>query len=137
VSTTMKFDVVVVGAGVAGLYASYQLASMGWKVALIESKPAGRIGDKVCADAIGVHHFEEIELTPPSYTIDHQYKGVKIYSPSGKHSIIVPGEGVSVNRIKFWPVATRTRVKAWSYTPRSTRCNRRGLQRQPVKSTQS
>lgn len=100
-SITMKFDVVVVGAGVAGLYASYQLASMGWKVALIESKPAGRIGDKVCGDAIGVHHFEEIELTPPSYTIDHQYKGVKIYSPSGKHSIIVPGEGVSVNRIKF------------------------------------
>ncbi|MEM1762128.1 MAG: FAD-binding protein, partial [Desulfurococcaceae archaeon] len=29
----------VVGAGVAGLYASLRLASMGWNVALVESKP--------------------------------------------------------------------------------------------------
>lgn len=96
-----KYDVVVVGAGVAGLYASYQLASMGWRVALVESRPASKIGERVCGDAIGAHHFEELGLRVPDHAIDHKYRGVKVYSPSGKHSIIVPGEGVSVNRLKF------------------------------------
>jgi geranylgeranyl reductase family protein len=99
--TTGKYDVVVIGAGVAGLYASYILASKGWRVALVEGKPAGRIGDRVCGDAIGVHHFEELGLKVPDYTIDHRYRGVKIYSPSRRHSIVVPGEGVSINRLKF------------------------------------
>lgn len=95
----MKFDVAVVGAGVAGLYSSIVLASKGWKVALIESKPRERIGDKTCGDAIGVHHLERIGLRLPDHVIDHRYKGVKIYSPSEEYEIIVPGEGVSVNRI--------------------------------------
>ena len=95
------YDVVVVGAGVAGLYASSQLASMGWKVALVESKQASRIGDKVCGDAIGTHHFSELGLSVPENIIDRRYRGVKIYSPSKKYSIVVPGEGVSVNRLKF------------------------------------
>ncbi len=97
----MKYDVVIVGAGVAGLNAAYVLASKGFKVAIIESKPRSKIGDKTCGDAIGVHHFDELGWKPPSDIIDHYYKGVRIYSPSEKYSITVPGEGVSVNRIKF------------------------------------
>lgn len=96
-----KFDVVIVGAGVAGLYIATQLSSMGWKVVLIESKPAYKIGDRVCGDAIGLHHFNELGLRVPEEVIDTKYHGVKIYSPSRKHSIVVPGEGVSVNRLKF------------------------------------
>ena len=99
--STLKFDVVVVGAGVAGLYAARFLGSLGWKVALIESKPATSIGDKVCGDAIGVHHFEELGLDIPSHVVDHKYRGVKIYSPSRRYSIVVPGEGISINRLKF------------------------------------
>lgn len=95
------YDVVVVGAGVAGLSASLQLASMGWKVALVESRPAASIGNKVCGDAIGVHHFEELGLELPGSVVDHEYRGVKVYSPSGKHSIVVPGKGVSLNRWRF------------------------------------
>ncbi len=97
----MKYDAVVVGAGVAGLNAAYVLASKGFKIAIIESKPRSRIGDKTCGDAIGLHHFDELGWKPPSDAIDHYYKGVKIYSPSEKYSIPVPGEGISVNRIKF------------------------------------
>lgn len=97
----LKYDVVVVGAGVAGLTASFKLASRGWRVALVESKPASKIGDKVCGDAIGTHHFEEIDIHPPSTIIDHVYSGVKIYSPSRKHIIVVPGGGVSLNRLSF------------------------------------
>ncbi|ACL10488.1 geranylgeranyl reductase [Desulfurococcus amylolyticus 1221n] len=97
----MKYDVVVVGAGVAGLYSSLVLASKGFRVALVESKPASKIGDKTCGDAIGVHHFQHIGLKLPEDIIDHVYRGVKIYSPSERHEIIVPGEGVSVNRVKL------------------------------------
>lgn len=95
------YDVVVVGAGVAGLYASYVLSSLGWKVALVESKHRSNIGDKVCGDAIGLHHFRELSLEIPPSVIDHRYKGVKVYSPSGLYSIVVPGEGISVNRQRF------------------------------------
>jgi digeranylgeranylglycerophospholipid reductase len=97
----LKYDVVVIGAGVAGLNAAYVLASMGYRVAIVESKPRSRIGDKTCGDAIGVHHFEELGWSPPDSVIDHVYDGVKIYSPSEKYSLVVPGKGVSVNRVKF------------------------------------
>ncbi|WP_448579460.1 geranylgeranyl reductase family protein [Thermosphaera sp.] len=97
----MKYDVIVVGAGVAGLEAALVLASKGFKVAVIESKPVEKIGDKTCGDAIGVHHFEKISLEIPGNVIDYKYQGVKIYSPSEKHGLIVPGEGVSVNRVRF------------------------------------
>jgi geranylgeranyl reductase family protein len=95
------YDVVVVGAGVGGLYSSLVLASKGFKVALVESKPRGRIGDKTCGDAIGVHHFQHIGLPIPESVVDHRYRGVKVKSPSEEYELIVPGEGVSVNRVKF------------------------------------
>jgi digeranylgeranylglycerophospholipid reductase len=97
----LKYDVVIVGAGVAGLESAIVLASKGFKVAVVESKPAEKIGDKTCGDAIGIHHFEKISLEIPSKVIDYKYRGVKIYSPSEKHGLIVPGEGVSVNRVRF------------------------------------
>jgi geranylgeranyl reductase family protein len=97
----LKYDVVIVGAGVAGLESAIVLASKDFKVAVVESKPAEKIGDKTCGDAIGIHHFEKISLEIPSKVIDYKYRGVKIYSPSEKHGLIVPGEGVSVNRIRF------------------------------------
>jgi len=96
-----KYDVVIVGAGVAGLESAYRIASAGYRVVVVESKPFDRIGDKTCGDAIGIHHFKELGWTPPSNVIDHRYDGVKIYSPSEEHSITVPGEGVSLNRLGF------------------------------------
>ncbi|OYT37783.1 MAG: geranylgeranyl reductase [Desulfurococcales archaeon ex4484_58] len=97
----MKYDVVVVGAGVAGLNTAYEIASKGFNVAIIESKPRNRIGDKTCGDAIGTHHFNELGWKPSEDIIDHIYSGVKIYDPTEEYAIEVPGEGVSVNRIKF------------------------------------
>ncbi|WP_440059693.1 geranylgeranyl reductase family protein [Thermogladius sp. 4427co] len=95
------FDVAVIGAGVGGLYSSLVLAERGFRVALIESKSRSRIGDKTCGDAIGLHHLEHIGLSLPDDIVDHRYRGVKIKSPSEKHEIIVPGEGISVNRVKL------------------------------------
>ncbi|MET1160290.1 MAG: NAD(P)/FAD-dependent oxidoreductase [Thermoprotei archaeon] len=94
-----EYDVVVIGAGVAGLNTAYELASRGFSVALVETKPRERIGDKACGDAIGVHHFDEIGWEPPSNVIEHYYDGVTVYSPSRKYYVKVQGKGVSVNRI--------------------------------------
>lgn len=95
------YDVLVVGAGVGGLYASYVLASKGFRVAIVESKPRERIGEKTCGDAIGVHHFERLGISVPQSVIDHYYRGVKIKSPSEDAELVVPGPGVSVNRVAF------------------------------------
>ncbi len=95
------YDVVVIGAGVAGLNASWELARRGYRVALVERKPLEEIGEKTCGDAIGVHHFETLGWHPPEKVIEIRYRGVKIYSPREDHSIVVPGEGVGVHRKKF------------------------------------
>lgn len=96
------YDVIVVGAGTAGCYASYLLGKGGLKVALLERKGFNDIGYKVCGDAIGKHHFDNLSLSYPSgEELDCIFSGVKIYSPDEEHSIIVPGEGFGVNRKAF------------------------------------
>jgi len=97
----LKRDVVIVGAGVAGLYSALLLGSMGWRVVLIESKARSEIGNKVCGDAIGTHHFRELNLDVPPSVVDHRYSGVVVYTHDLNYSVTVPGEGVSVNRLKF------------------------------------
>ncbi len=99
----MKYDVIVVGGGVGGLYASYALAKNGLKVALIEMKNEESIGDKVCGDAIGEHHFVELNLEPPipGFDKDHEYDGVMLISPDELYSISVKGRGYSLNRRNF------------------------------------
>ncbi len=96
-----KYDVVIVGAGVAGLTASWMLSKQGFRVAVVERKPSRRIGERAGGDAIGLHHFQKLGFQPPQDVFDGVYRGVKIVSPSGKHSIIVPGEGVSIDSLKF------------------------------------
>ncbi len=101
ISILVKYDVTVIGAGVAGLYVAYKIAEKGFRVALIESKPRERIGDKACGDAIGIHHFEYLGIEPPSNIIDNYYDGVSVCEPSGENCITTHGKGVSINRIGF------------------------------------
>ncbi len=96
-----QYDVVVIGAGVAGLTAAWLISSQGYRVAIVERKPLDKIGDRACGDAIGLHHFQELGWTPPQDVLNGSYKGVKIVSPSGNYSVIVYGEGVSVDSLKF------------------------------------
>lgn len=96
-----RYDVVVIGAGVAGLNTSWVLAKKGYSVALVESKPREKIGDRACGDAIGLHHFKELGWMPPAKVLNGKYKGVKIVSPSEKYEIYVYGEGISVDSHKF------------------------------------
>ncbi len=96
-----KYDAVIIGAGVAGLYLAYELGKRGFNAALVESKERSSIGEKTCGDAIGVHHFQELGLNPPQDVIDHKYRGVRIYAPDEKHYLDAIGEGISINRLRF------------------------------------
>jgi len=119
-STPIKKDVVIVGAGVAGLYAAYRLAGYGLDVLVIERKPEEAIGEKVCGDAIGKHHFDELELDHPKIGEDAErtFKGVKIVSPNEQHVIEVLGEGYALNRkafgVRLYRLALSKGAEVWT-----------------------
>ena len=97
-----KHDVLVVGAGTAGCTAARAAAEKGLDVLLLELKPEERIGEKVCADAIGKHHFDRLGMAYPSgEELKTRVRGVRVYSPSKAVSYFVPGEGFILNRKAF------------------------------------
>ena len=100
-----KFDVIVVGAGTGGCLTAKTLAKADLKVCMIDRKEEKNIGDKVCGDAIGKHHFDNIGIAHPSGAeLDQTIEGIKVYSPDMETEVNVKGEGVHgylVNRILF------------------------------------
>jgi digeranylgeranylglycerophospholipid reductase len=100
-----EFDVIVVGAGTGGCLASKTLAKAGLKVCMIDRKAEQNIGDKVCGDAIGKHHFDNIGIAHPSGAeLEQRIEGIKVYSPDMDTEVNVQGEGVHgylVNRLLF------------------------------------
>lgn len=100
-----KFDVIVVGAGTGGCLTAKTVAEAGLKVCMIDQKPEQKIGDKVCGDAIGRHHFDTIKLAPPSgEELEQNIEGIKVYSPDMETIVTVQGKGVHgylVNRHLF------------------------------------
>ncbi|NPA96756.1 MAG: NAD(P)/FAD-dependent oxidoreductase [Crenarchaeota archaeon] len=101
--TQEQRDVVIVGAGVAGLYAAYRLAKEGLNVLVIEKNPEELLGEKVCGDAIGKHHFDMLELDYPEIGFDAEgvFRGVKVVSPDEQRFIEVLGDGYALNRRNF------------------------------------
>lgn len=97
------YDVVVVGGGVSGLTAAYFLSRAGFKVLVVERGGESKIGDKVCGDAIGKHHFINLDFEEPKLGVDAEgfFKGVNVVSPNEQHTIPVYGEGYALNRRGF------------------------------------
>lgn len=78
----MKYDVVVVGAGIAGPIVARNVAKAGYSVLLIDKKPA--IGTpKQCAEGISMKVFEEYDIPYDRRYINREIYGAKLYSPSG------------------------------------------------------
>jgi len=100
-----KFDVIVVGAGTGGTMASKEAARRGLKVLLIDKKPKEKIGDKVCGDAIGRHHFDNLGLSyPKGEELESIFEGIEVYSPDLETVFKIRGErleGFGVNRHRF------------------------------------
>jgi len=100
-----KFDVLVVGAGTAGCTAAMTAAEKGLNTCLIDRKQRLEIGKKICGDAIGKHHFDELNLEAPSgEELERKILGIKIYSPDQQTSFTVKSEdlhGYLINRYLF------------------------------------
>ncbi len=100
-----NFDVIIVGAGSGGCLAAKTVAEAGFEVCMIDRKREEDIGDKVCGDAIGKHHFDNLNLAHPTgEELEQRIAGIKIYSPNMETVVNVSGEGVHgylVNRQLF------------------------------------
>ena len=86
-----KFDVLAIGAGSGGCLAAKTVAEAGFEVCMLDRKREEDIGDKVCGDAIGKHHFENLNLAHPTgEELEQKIDGIKIYSPDMELSFIHP-----------------------------------------------
>ncbi|HII66564.1 MAG TPA: NAD(P)/FAD-dependent oxidoreductase [Thermococcaceae archaeon] len=78
----MKYDVIVVGAGIAGPIVARNVAREGYSVLLIDKKPA--IGaPKQCAEGININVFKNYDIPYDKRFINREIYGAKLYSPSG------------------------------------------------------
>jgi len=113
-----KFDIIVVGAGTGGCMAAKTTAKAGLKVCLVDRKRKEAIGDKVCGDAIGSHHFDRLGLDyPTGDELEQKIMGAKIYSPDGREVYHVEMEdfyGFIVNRRLFGQRLLKDAVDAGS-----------------------
>jgi len=100
-----KFESIVVGAGTAGCMAAKTLASAGFNVCLVDRKQEQSIGEKVCGDAIGRHHFDKLGLMyPKGEELERSISGVDVYSPDQQTVFHVREErlsGFMINRYLF------------------------------------
>ncbi|WP_456366675.1 geranylgeranyl reductase family protein [Thermococcus sp.] len=77
-----KYDVVVVGSGIAGPIIAKNVAKAGYSVLLIDKKPA--IGSpKQCAEGISIKVFDKYDIPYDRRFINREIYGAKLYSPSG------------------------------------------------------
>ena len=99
-----KFDAVVVGAGTAGSMTAKTAAKAGLSVCLLDSKTRPDIGEKVCGDAVGKHHFDRLGLSyPKGEELGTRIEGIRIYSPDMQTTFTVKSEtyGFILNRCRF------------------------------------
>lgn len=100
-----KLDVIVAGAGTGGCLAAKTAAKAGLKTCLIDVKNREDIGKKICGDAIGKHHFDNLGLKEPTADeIERVMEGIEVYSPDKQTSYVVKGEqlyGYILNRHRF------------------------------------
>ncbi|MEK6958937.1 MAG: NAD(P)/FAD-dependent oxidoreductase [archaeon] len=80
---TQEYDVIVVGAGPAGLAASIELAKAKVSVLVLDRKQ--EIGcPKRCAEGLGGGWFKRLNIKPKKEWAVQEIKGAQLYSPNGK-----------------------------------------------------
>jgi len=100
-----QYDVIVVGAGTGGSMTAKTIAQKGFTVCLIDRKDKDTIGQKVCGDAIGKHHFDSLGLKHPSgQEKEGDISGINVHSPDLQTVFRIVGEGLTgfmINRYLF------------------------------------
>ncbi|MCY3410401.1 MAG: NAD(P)/FAD-dependent oxidoreductase [Candidatus Heimdallarchaeota archaeon] len=100
----MSFDVIVVGAGPAGVITAITLATKQVRVLLVDRKPIDQIGKKACGDALDLKAVkflqEKLSISPPAgeEIADHLVNGVFV---AGDKEIVRPLPGFTVNRREY------------------------------------
>ena len=78
-----KFDVIIVGAGPAGLYTSEKLATQGLNVLCVDKKQ--EIGvPKRCGEGLGLNWMNKLGIEPNKRWAVQEIAGAALYIPSGK-----------------------------------------------------
>ncbi len=98
----MDFDVVVVGAGVAGCTVAKLVSDEGYSVALVDRKSKDKIGDKVCGDGVSNEGFDLLEKVFGNLknTTDNKIKNAILCFPDNSE-IVTNGEGFILDRHKM------------------------------------
>ncbi|MGQ9551900.1 MAG: geranylgeranyl reductase family protein, partial [Candidatus Bathycorpusculaceae bacterium] len=122
----MKFDVIIVGGGVAGCLAAKTAAEEGLRVCLIERKRREEIGEKICGDALGEHHLKGLGLEKPSGgELERRIEGIKIYSPNLETVFTISDKdfvGHVLNRRLFGQWLLRKAIDSGTALLDSTQC---------------
>jgi len=120
-----KFDVIVAGAGTGGCLAAKTAAKADLKVCLIDVKNREDIGRKICGDAIGRHHFDNLGLKEPvGDELERVMEGIRVYSPDKQVNYVVKGEtlyGYILNRHRFGQRLVKEAVDAGAILYDATR----------------
>jgi geranylgeranyl reductase family protein len=103
---TETFDVIVVGAGPAGISAAIHCKNENLNVLLIDKKIKEKIGDKVCGEAISkktVHHVsEKLRIKPPRKNeINANVEVLVLRTSLPVDHIILPAIGYMIDRHKY------------------------------------
>ncbi|AXR82959.1 geranylgeranyl reductase family protein [Natrarchaeobaculum sulfurireducens] len=105
-ATTDHWDVVVVGAGTGGCYASATIANAGYDVVILERKPASEAGHIACGDALkGAADFPDVipksELEPAFTNTDVDHGRFEIPQEDAVLEIPIPGELAVIDRREY------------------------------------
>ena len=103
---TETYDVIVVGAGPAGISAALYCKKEKLNVLLIDKKSREKIGDKVCGEAISkktVHHVsEELDVEPPhNNEINADVEVLVLRTSLPVDHITLPAIGYMIDRHKY------------------------------------
>ncbi len=100
-----KYDLIVVGGGTGGSIAGKTAAELGYKVCIIDRKIKSKIGSKVCGEAVGKHHFDNVGISrPKGDELNSLVTGIDIFSPDMKTVFRIKEKGLTgfmINRLEF------------------------------------
>ena len=108
----MSYDVIIVGAGPAGLISASIIAKKGFRVAVFEKEP--HLGVKPCGEAVSKKTLDEISIPFSKEITGQEIKQAEIYAPNGNKVTIEEwgGAGYVLNKKLFLHYLAEKAVEA-------------------------